>query len=618
MKLIARKIMSALVTGALMASMVPAVALASSAEGSEDDILNGSSEGQLPVPPEGAADDDEEGSSGDLVDEGADELPIGGDEVFSDALDPSEEAVVQDDEPAALQEARAPEDNITAFVTRLYTLVLGRQPDAAGLQDHAGALRKGVSAADVVWGFFGSPEFAKRSLTNGQRVDAAYRALLDRGPDAGGMATHVAILDSGMSMKAVVSSFVNSTEYCALCAKWGVVPGVLVVEENRDKNKNMTDFVQRLYEKVLDRKADVGGLNAHTGYLLSGGDAANLVWSFFGSPEFSGKRLSAGDRVDIAYQAMLDRVADPAGKKDWASKLDTGMSMRAVVAGFCGSAEFRSLCARWGIVPGALAVIEARDKNQNITAFVQRLYQKVLGRSADTGGLNDHAGYLLSGGSAASLAWTFFSSPEYANRNLNNSDKVESVYQAMLDRASDPSGKANWVNKLDQGESLYVIVVGFGGSAEFRKLCESYGIRAGSFTGDSELDSILNSIIGRYGTDLRALYNYVASYPYINGSKYPTGNWTPGFAKEMYRNGGGNCYRYAALFEQLARAAGYDAKAIAGHALNRQGGWNAHGWVEVYINGTTYVCDPQSTHAIPGRNFYMVTYGNAPLTYRTW
>ncbi len=139
-----------------------------------------------------------------------------------------------------------------------------------------------------------------------------------------------------------------------------------------------------------------------------------------------------------------------------------------------------------------------------------------------------------------------------------------------------------------------------------------------SLSGDPELDAILRNIIANHGTDLRSLYDYVASYPYISGSKYPAGDWTVPFAIEMYRNGGGNCYRYAALFEWLAKAAGYNAKAIAGHALNRYGGWNAHGWVEVYINGATYVCDPQSTHAIAGRNFYMVTYENAPLTYRPW
>ena len=391
-----------------------------------------------------------------------------------------------------------------------------------------------------------------------------------------------------------------------------------IPEEKTVSVDDVTAFVTRLYTCVLGREPDVGGLKAHVESLRAGNDGAVIAWGFFGSPEFANRPLSNEERVRIAYLAMFDREPDPTGKATFMGKLASGMSMRSVISDFSRSAEYRSVCARWGIAPGALYVSEPRDQNQSVTEFVQRLYQKVLGRSADVGGLNAHTDYLLHGGNAGTLSWSFFSAPEFSNKNLSNADKVEHVYLAMLDRPSDPAGKADWVGRLNGGESLYSVVSGFFRSHEFRDLCRKYGIYAGAITGDTELDSIIDSIISRYGTDLYALYDYVASYPYIGGSKYPTGNWTPGFAKEMYWNGGGNCYRYAALFEQLARASGYEAHAVAGHVLNRYGGWNAHGWVEVYINGATYVCDPQSTHAISGRNFYMITYDNAPLTYRTW
>lgn len=536
----------------------------------------------------------------------------------SEEAQKSEGAVEQDEEVVALEELAVPEDGITAFARRLYEHVLGREPDANGLAVQAGALRSGASAADIVWGFFGSAEFAKRQLSNDQIVDIAYLALFDRNPDSGGKATHKAMLDSGMSVRAVISSFTNSPEYRALCAKWGVKPGLLVVVENRDKNPSATAFVQRFYRVVFGRSADIGGLNTHTGTLVSGAGAAAVAWGFFGSPEFELKRLTNSQKVEAVYLALFDRNADQTGLRTHVSSLESGTSLRYVVAAFSQSQEYRALCSKWGVVPGVLVVVENRDKNPNTTAFVQRLYQKVFNRLGDADGLNTQTGYLQSGGNATDLAWAFFSSPEFSNRNLSNADKVEIAYLAMLDRASDPSGKADWLQKMDGGYTLRSLVTGFGNSEEFRRLCQSYGIKAMSLTGDAALDGIIDSIIARYGTDLRTLYDYVASYPYISGSKYPTGNWTPGFAKEMYWNGGGNCYRYAALFKWLAIAAGYDAQAIAGHVLTRQGTWNAHGWVEIYINGTTYVCDPQSAHAISGRNFYMITYGNAPLTYRTW
>lgn len=139
-------------------------------------------------------------------------------------------------------------------------------------------------------------------------------------------------------------------------------------------------------------------------------------------------------------------------------------------------------------------------------------------------------------------------------------------------------------------------------------------------SGDPELDRIVKNLvdkrIGRNGNALRRAFNYVASYPYINGSKYPTGNWSVPFAKEMYRNHGGNCYRYAALFCWLARELGYDAKVVSGAVPSTSAGWAPHGWVEIRISGKTYVFDPDMAAAIPYVNWYYVTYAQAPVAYR--
>ena len=49
---------------------------------------------------------------------------------------------------------------------------------------------------------------------------------------------------------------------------------------------------------------------------------------------------------------------------------------------------------------------------------------------------------------------------------------------------------------------------------------------------------------------------------------------------------------------------------------SRSLGWAPHGWVEIALDGTVYVCDPNMANAIPSRNWFMVTYGSAPVTYR--
>ena len=238
-------------------------------------------------------------------------------------------------------------------------------------------------------------------------------------------------------------------------------------------------FVTRLYSKVLGRAPDVGGLNAQCAGLLAGIPAAGIAWNFFASSEFASRGLSNADIVETAYQTMLDRGSDPAGKADWTSKLDAGMSPAAIVSGFAASLEFRGLCERWGVVPGALAVDEARDVSYPVTSFASRLYSKVLGRAPDAGGLNAQCAALLSGASAAGIAWNFFASGEFASRGLSNADIVETAYQTMLDRGSDPAGKADWTSKLDAGMSPYLLVAGFANSFEFGSLCARYGMAAG-------------------------------------------------------------------------------------------------------------------------------------------
>lgn len=141
-------------------------------------------------------------------------------------------------------------------------------------------------------------------------------------------------------------------------------------------------------------------------------------------------------------------------------------------------------------------------------------------------------------------------------------------------------------------------------------------------SGDKELDKILDNIVKNVtgtGSDaLRKGYDYVSSFPYRSGSKWPAGSWrtwSVGFAKEMYNNHSGNCYRYASLMCWIARRLGYDASVVSGEVLAHASGRSAHGWCEVKIDGQVYILDPDLQWEIPSRSFYLKTYDNAPVYY---
>lgn len=139
------------------------------------------------------------------------------------------------------------------------------------------------------------------------------------------------------------------------------------------------------------------------------------------------------------------------------------------------------------------------------------------------------------------------------------------------------------------------------------------------YSGNVELDWCLVGILNAVGRDnpdmLRATYNYVTGFRYVSGSLRPTGDWSVPFAIEMAKNGGGNCYRFAALYCWLARALGYDANVVSGYLLTVSGAQSPHGWVEIRINGTTYVFDPDMANSYPQYNWYYNTYATTPLVY---
>ena len=156
--------------------------------------------------------------------------------------------------------------------------------------------------------------------------------------------------------------------------------------------------------------------------------------------------------------------------------------------GFCTSTEFGNLCAKYGITPGSVDVSRIpvnppkpkADMNK-IRDFVTRCYRVILGRSPDEGGLNDWSNLLYNGrATAAEIVYGFVDSDEFKNRGYSNSDAVEILYNAMLDRGSDADGKAGWVRLLEGGKTLKDVVNGFCVSVEFRGLCSQYGITPGS------------------------------------------------------------------------------------------------------------------------------------------
>lgn len=247
------------------------------------------------------------------------------------------------------------------------------------------------------------------------------------------------------------------------------------------ENPTSEEFIRQIYSVILEREPDEEGLKYWMNQLKAGETAADVVGDFFNSREMKNKNLSNKDYLKYAYRAILGREPDADGEKYWLSELDQGATERWLISEFVVSTEFTQLCARFGIVRGNLTGLQHADKSAGVTKFVTFIYKNVLKRSPDSDGLNYWAGEMVEHNMTASkLVEQFASSPEFASANISNEEYVERLYETVLGRKSDESGKGYWVSRMNTaGYSRHDVLREFTRSAEFSKICSSYGVTVG-------------------------------------------------------------------------------------------------------------------------------------------
>ena len=243
------------------------------------------------------------------------------------------------------------QDKVKDFVSRLYTVVLGRPADPAGLEAWTKVLKnKTDNGAGVAKGFVDSDEFKSKQMSNREYIEIMYKTFLDRSSDEGGMNAWLKVMDDGMSRMFVFKGFVESNEFTKICERYGIIRGMANLTAPMDQNENMTKFVARCYKVFLGRGADPDGLNGWTNAMLNGSNNAKQVaYGFVMSPEFQNKNLSNEDYVRTMYQGLFDRGADPTGLDTWVGILEAGNSRESVYYGFADSTEFRNLARSFNL-----------------------------------------------------------------------------------------------------------------------------------------------------------------------------------------------------------------------------------------------------------------------------
>ncbi len=206
-------------------------------------------------------------------------------------------------------------------------------------------------------------------------------------------------------------------------------------------------FGMQQYRDFLSRSADADGLNFWTDALVAGSTTRPAaIESFFNSAEFQGVIAP----IARLYFAYFLRIPDYAGLQFWINQYKNGMTLDAISQQFAASPEFTSTY-------GSLSNSQ----------FVTLVYNNVLGRAPDAGGLSFWTGQLDTAARNRGQVMTGFSeSAEYQSLSYSKV-YVTMMYVGMLRRSPDTGGFNFWVNYLNTGNSGQALINGFLGAAEY-------------------------------------------------------------------------------------------------------------------------------------------------------
>ncbi len=233
-------------------------------------------------------------------------------------------------------------------------------------------------------------------------VDALYRTLLGRQSEVEGRSYWTDRLHGGMALDDIADNMLGSVEGEAV-------------------NGSLSDtaFVQRLYQETLLRDAEAEGLSYWVGRLGQGANRADVAVSFASSAE------AQADLGGVAAAGL--KTVDPDAA--WIGFSFAALSGREITAAeLSGLLPQADALGHTGLVGAIMDGSAYQDGMGALSAsgFVAALYEDVLHRQGDAGGIAYYIQLLTQGTSREAVAMQFLESPEaqsfysaYANHGLD-------------------------------------------------------------------------------------------------------------------------------------------------------------------------------------------------------
>lgn len=198
------------------------------------------------------------------------------------------------------------------------------------------------------------------------------------------------------------------------------------------------EYVAAAFPDVLGRTADVTSLAYWTAQLDAGQPRSTVADAITRSDEYYLTRIIVPD-----YQRFLGRAPGAAEQKYWTEQLRGGMTDEGLEAAFIGSDEFYK---------------NAGGSNK---AWVDSMYQDLLGRAADSSGEAYWVDQLAHGIPRQTAALSVADSPE------REQQRIADDYMTFLGRMPDQQGLAHWLSRFAQGATNEDLIASFVASEEY-------------------------------------------------------------------------------------------------------------------------------------------------------
>ncbi len=218
--------------------------------------------------------------------------------------------------------------------------------------------------------------------------------------------------------------------------------------------------IERVYIAHLTRRPDDAGFAFWIDQRARGLSLPAMIAEFQSSDEFirTYGSLDNTEFVTLIYDNVLGRDPDSGGLAHWTGLLDSGLSRAEVTEGFVESAEFVRITDTDAPYPAAEGPI-------------RRLYLAFFGREGTASDVTYWTGRYSGGTPLVSIADFFSTSVEFDNTygSLSDAQFVNLVYLSVLGRSADWAGFDFWMAQLDAGTSRGEMMLEFSQSAEFIK-----------------------------------------------------------------------------------------------------------------------------------------------------